>query len=43
MVGTMANNADQRKVAKGHGANGKHHKVELKVLEDLTIVANVGW
>ncbi len=36
------NDADQRKVAKGHGANGKQHKVKLKVLEDLTIVANVG-
>jgi hypothetical protein len=42
MVGIMVNDADQRKVAKGHGANGKQHKVKLKVLEDLTIVANVG-
>jgi hypothetical protein len=43
MVGIMANDANQRKVVRGHGANGKWHEAEFEVLEDLTIVANVGW
>jgi hypothetical protein len=43
MMGTMANDEDQRKVVRGHGLNGKQHEVKLEVLEDLTIVADVGW
>jgi hypothetical protein len=43
MVGIMANNADQRKVVRRHGANGKRHEAKFEVLEDLTIIANVGW
>jgi hypothetical protein len=30
-------------MVKGHGTKGKWHKVELKTLEDPTVVANVGW
>jgi hypothetical protein len=43
MVGTMANDVDQTKMVKGHDANGKRHKAKLKVLEDLTIIVDVGW
>jgi len=43
MVGTMANDVDQKKMVRGHGANGKQHEAKFKVLEELTIVTNVGW
>jgi hypothetical protein len=37
----MMDDANQRKVVKGHGAKGRWHQVELEALEDPTIVANV--
>jgi hypothetical protein len=43
MVGTMADRVDQRRVVKGHGAKGRWHKVELKALEEPTVLANIGW
>jgi hypothetical protein len=42
-MGTMANNADQRKVVRGHGTKGRQHKIELKTFEDPTIVIDDGW
>ncbi len=40
----MANDADQRRVVKGHRAKGRWHEVEfIKGLEDPTIVIDVGW
>jgi hypothetical protein len=42
-MGTMANNADRRKVVRGHGTKGRQHKIELKTFEDPTIVIDAGW
>jgi hypothetical protein len=39
----MANNVDQRRVVKGHGAKGKWHEAKLKTFEDPTIVVDVRW
>jgi hypothetical protein len=43
MVGKMVDDVDWRRVVKGHGAKGRWHKVELKTLEDLIVIENVGW
>jgi len=39
----MANDADQKRMVRGHGAKGRRHKAKLEALEDPTIVADVGW
>ncbi len=39
----MVDNANQKKVVRGHGAKGRRHKAELKALEDPTIVVDARW
>jgi hypothetical protein len=39
----MADDADRKRVVKGHGTKGKRHETKFETFEDPTIVANVGW
>jgi hypothetical protein len=39
----MVDDANRRKVVKGHGTKGRRHEAKLKALEVPTIVVNVGW
>jgi hypothetical protein len=39
----MVDNANQRRVIKGHGAKGRQHKAKFETVEDPTIIANAGW
>jgi hypothetical protein len=39
----MMDNADRRRVVRGHGTKGRQHKVELETFEDPTIVKAIGW
>jgi hypothetical protein len=34
---------DQRKVVRGHGAEGRWHKTKLEALEDPTILIDAWW
>jgi hypothetical protein len=42
MMGTMADDPDQRKVVRGYGSKGKQHETKLETLENLNVLANVG-
>jgi len=39
----MADDVDQRRVVKGHGAKGRWHEAKLEAFEDPIIVANARW
>jgi hypothetical protein len=39
----MADDADQNRMVRGHGAKGRWHEAKLETLEDPTVVANVTW
>jgi hypothetical protein len=39
----MVDDADHRRVFKGHSMKGRQHEAKFKALEDPTIIADVGW
>ncbi len=42
-MGTMVDDADYKRVVRGHGTKGKGHEIEFKTLEDPTTVTNARW
>jgi hypothetical protein len=42
-MGMMADDANQRRMVKGHGMNGRQHEAKFKALEVPTIIVDAGW